>query len=71
MLSVSQLQAIASAGAGFSIDGSKFSTSQLQSIVASAKPESTIIINNSSHFAVSQLQSIAAASKGNVFFNDL
>ena len=65
----SQLQALVSAGGGLSIDASKYTTNQLQSIVSVSKENSTIILNNCNRFTSSQLQAIASVSKGNVIFN--
>lgn len=66
-LSRLDLQAIGAAGAGFSIDGAKFSRLDLQAIAASvAQGGGQLVVKNAHIFSRLDLQAIAGSGKGHV-----
>ncbi len=72
MRTIEDLQKIAAAGAGFTIDGMASSTYELQTIVAAGKERVPLIrITNCQERSTQELMEIAGSGGNCVFFVDL
>lgn len=67
MRSTMDLKRAAAAGAGFILDGSKYSAMDLKAIVSNAK--ATITIKNVKDLSAMDMKAIAAAGNGHVIFD--
>lgn len=69
-MTVSSLQAIASAGGSVIVNASEFTVSSLRSIASAGKASrAKLIIKDASKLTISSCQSIASANPGYVIFD--